>query len=152
MYLKQRFKYVLFLSGIFFTKTAKSILKNKSVLENYKKFCLKHLSSTLIYLTTLDMSLSSKMQMKPKENDITTVLLFKEFCIELKSSFGFIDETELSIIFINYNTKNVYHESTIFLYSSVYNKPVCCFLYMNINISFDVFSDMYTYDIFAPPF
>ena len=98
--------------------------------------------------------------MKTKENDITTVSLFKEFCIELKSSFGFINETELSIIFINYYTKNVYHESTIFLYSSVNNKPVYCFLYMNIYILFemldwkalDVFSDMYTYDIFAPPF
>ena len=62
--------------------------------------------------------------MKTKENDITTVSLFKEFCIELKSSFGFINETELSIIFINYYTKNVYHESTIFLYSSVNKKPV----------------------------
>ena len=98
--------------------------------------------------------------MKTKENDITTVSLFKEFCIELKSSFGFINETELSIIFINYYTKNVYHESTIFLYSSVNNKPVYCFLYMNIYISFemldwkalDVFSDMYIYDISAPPF
>ena len=98
--------------------------------------------------------------MKTKENDITTVSLFKEFCIELKSSFGFINETELSIIFIKYYPKNVYRESTIFLYSSVNNKPICCFLYMNIYISFemldwnalDFFSDMYTYDIFASPF
>ena len=75
--------------------------------------------------------------MKPKENDITTVSFFKEFCIELKS-FGFINETEISIIFINYYPKNVHHESKIFLYSSVNNKPVYCFLYMNIYISFEM--------------
>ena len=143
MFLKQRFKNVYFLSCLSSTETFNSILKNKSVLENYKQFCLKHLSCTSIYSPTLDMSLSSiiisAIETESKRHyNCFTQKTFKEFCIELKSSFGFINETELSIIFINYYTKNVYHESTIFLYSSVNNKPVCCFLYMNIYISFEM--------------
>ena len=126
-----------FLYCPFSTETFNLILKNKSVQENYNQFCLKHLSSTLIYLPTLDMSLSSKII---SENETERKRHYNCFTQNTLTSFALnvnrVLVSSMKRSFINNYTKNVHHESKIFLYSSVNNKPVYCFLYMNIYISF----------------